>query len=258
MKNHAAKTKREKVYFLSDLHLGASYFPSRLDAERRVVAFLDSIKDCASEVYLLGDVLDYWFEYRHVVPRGYVRFFGKLAELADSGVKITWMIGNHDIWIFDYIPSELGVEVIDGKLIRDIKGKRFFLTHGDGYGKRTRVFKTMRAVFRNRLCQKLYSGIHPRWTIPFAFGWSCSSRKTESEKYALAQGREGAESLLDFATEYRRENSSIDYYIFGHVHFQSCRKFQDGGVAITLGGWITEFDYVEFDGQELNIGIWNG
>ena len=111
---------RDAVYFLSDLHLGASYFSSPVETERRVVRFLKSIAADAAEIYLVGDVLDYWYEYRYVVPRGHTRFFGALAELADSGVKITWMIGNHDIWIFDYLTSELGIEVVDGTLVRDM------------------------------------------------------------------------------------------------------------------------------------------
>ena len=122
----------KKVYFLSDLHLGASYFADPRAKERAVVQWLDSIKNTAAEIYLLGDILDYWYEYRTVVPRGYVRFLGKLAELSDAGVKLHWFIGNHDIWIFDYLPSEIGVEVIDGSVEREIMGKRFFLAHGDG------------------------------------------------------------------------------------------------------------------------------
>jgi len=104
-----------KAYFLSDLHLGAPYFSDSREAEARVVRFLDSIQDDADAIYLLGDVLDYWYEYRYVVPRGFVRFFGKLAELADSGIKIVWFIGNHDIWIFDYLPSEIGIRVVERK-----------------------------------------------------------------------------------------------------------------------------------------------
>ena len=141
--------KRRLTYFLSDFHLGARYFDSPLDNERRVVAFLDSIKDSAKEIYLLGDILDYWYEYRYVVPRGFTRFFGKIAELSDLGVKIYWFIGNHDIWIFDYLPSELGVTVVDGPMVKDISGKRFFLDHGDAVGKRKLSFRILRSVFRN-------------------------------------------------------------------------------------------------------------
>ena len=134
-------SKKKYTYFLSDLHLGAPYFKESREAELRVVRFLDSIKDHVDAIYLLGDVLDYWYEYRYVVPRGFVRFFGKLAELSDSGIKITWIIGNHDIWIFDYIPNELGIEVIDGSIVRNIYGKEFFLAHGDGLGKNHLAFR---------------------------------------------------------------------------------------------------------------------
>ena len=114
-----------QAYFLSDLHLGAPYFKDRIEAERRVVSFLDSIKRKADVLYLLGDILDYWYEYRYVVPRGFVRFFGKLAELSDSGIRIVWLIGNHDIWIYDYIPTELGIEVVDGALTEVIDVRKF-------------------------------------------------------------------------------------------------------------------------------------
>ena len=139
----------KKVYFLSDLHLGASYFADPRAKERAVVQWLDSIKNTAAEIYLLGDILDYWYEYRTVVPRGYVRFLGKLAELSDAGVKLHWFIGNHDIWIFDYLPSEIGVEVIDGSVEREIMGKRFFLAHGDGVGRHEWSFALIRGIFRN-------------------------------------------------------------------------------------------------------------
>ena len=165
-----------KTYFLSDFHLGAKYIDNPRKQEQRIVSFLESIRNDAKEIYLLGDILDYWFEYRYVVPKGYVRFFGKIAELADSGIKIYWFIGNHDIWIFDYLPSELGVEIVDGSQIKQIDGKTFFIAHGDGLGDESRSFRMLRAFFRNRFCQRLYAGIHPRWTGPFALNWSRSNR----------------------------------------------------------------------------------
>ena len=118
---------RHTTYFISDLHLGARYLPDRRLHEAKIVSFLHSIRDTAEAIYLVGDVLDYWYEYRTVVPRGYVRFFGALAALADSGVRITWLTGNHDIWLFDYLRDEIGIEVVDGSIIRDIAGKRFFI-----------------------------------------------------------------------------------------------------------------------------------
>lgn len=248
--------RRRNAYFLSDLHLGARYFRSAHEAEKRAVAFLDHIKDDAAEIYLLGDVLDYWYEYRYVVPKGFVRFFGKLAELADNGVKITWLIGNHDIWIFDYLPSELGIEVADGVLEKDILGKRFFLSHGDGVGRMPLPFRFMRALFRNRFCQWLYSGIHPRWTIPFALGWSRSSRKRGAQDCAAEEGRKGAERLQSFAESHLADFQRTDFYVFGHVHFQSRKLIGECSEVITLGGWISDFDYLKFDGNRLDLCKW--
>ena len=142
------------TYFLSDFHLGARYIDNPAAHERRIVDFLESVKNTAKEIYLLGDILDYWYEYRYVVPRGFVRFFGKLAELSDNGTDIYWFIGNHDIWIFDYLPNELGVKIIDAPIVKTIGGKRFFLDHGDGVGQRKRSFRILRSVFRNKTCQK--------------------------------------------------------------------------------------------------------
>ena len=197
------------AYFLSDLHLGAPYMEQTRANELRVVAFLDSIKEDADVIYLLGDILDYWYEYRYVVPRGYVRFFGKLAELSDSGIKIVWLKGNHDIWIFDYLPKELGIEVKDGNLIEEIHGKKFFLSHGDGVGKLDPSFKFIRGMFRNKFCQWAFSGIHPRWTVPFAYNWSAHSRK-EGEKKGIPDEML-LKNLRSFVREYHQGHPDIDF-----------------------------------------------
>lgn len=202
---------------MGDFHLGASYLDTH-SAEKKITSFLDSISTEASHIYLMGDILDYWFEYRNVVPRGYVRFFGKLAELSDAGIKITWLIGNHDIWIFDYLPHELGIEVVDGVLKTEHFGKRFFLTHGDGIGKRSMMFRFIRNVFRNPVCQKMYSAIHPRWTIPFAHNWSRHSREDMSHWQPEFLGSD--EPLVQFAKENSITEKDIDFYIFGHRHVE--------------------------------------
>lgn len=151
----------KKIYFASDFHLGARYIENPIEYERRIVRWLDSIKQDAGTLYLLGDILDYWYEYRYVVPKGFTRFFGKLAELSDNDIDIHWFIGNHDIWIFDYLPHELGITIHDGTLITEIGGKRFFLSHGDNVGKRPMTLRFLRKIFRNRFCQYLYAAIHP-------------------------------------------------------------------------------------------------
>lgn len=241
---------RRHTYFLSDFHLGARYFKQPSEVERRVVSFLDSIKTDAKEIYLMGDILDYWFEYRYVVPRGFTRFFGKLAELTDSGIKVFWFIGNHDIWIFDYLPNELGVEIIDGSRIKEIAGKRFFLNHGDGVGRRKASFKMLRTFFRNRFCQKLYSSIHPRWTIPFALNWSNSSRS--DDEFPEYKG-EDHEELEIFANRYPQEEK-IDYFVFGHRHIMLDKILKNGTSKIViLGDWIHFYSYAVFDGENLRL-----
>jgi len=242
-----------KIYFISDLHLGASYIPDSRAHEARICAFLEEIAPCAAEIYLLGDVLDYWFEYRTVVPRGYVRFFGTLARLVDSGVKIHWFIGNHDIWLFDYLRDEIGIEIVDGYVVRDIKGKRFFLTHGDGVGEIKPMFRLIRSIFRNRVCQKLYSAIHPRWTIPFAHVWSSSSRGAD---YASPPAFEGEnEALTRFCRKWLTEHDGghIDYFVFGHRHVPVDYRLTPRSRMIIIGDWISHDSYAVFDGLDIRV-----
>ena len=243
----------KNVYFISDLHLGAKYLVPPLDYERRVVRFLDSIKDKADKLYLLGDILDYWFEYKTVVPRGYVRFFGALASLADSGVEITWIVGNHDIWLFDYLKNEIGMNVVDGEVITELSGKTFYLAHGDALGSLKRGFKFIRAVFRNHFCQRLYSIIPPNWTIPFAHAWSSHSREN-GFKYVVKNAEK--DKFVQFACQYNATHSKkIDYFLFGHRHVvlgYHPVSMPDVTVAI-LGDWISHFTYGIFDGNNFEI-----
>lgn len=240
-----------KAYFLSDLHLGAPYFPDSREAERRVVSFLDMIKDDADVIYLLGDILDYWYEYRYVVPRGFVRFFGKLAELADSGVRIVWFIGNHDIWIYDYLPAELGIEVVDGSLVEKIDGKYFYMTHGDGIGRLKPSFRLLRKLFRNKACQKAFSAIHPRWTVPFAYKWSRHSRKVEGPSQSDATRM--MENITGFSKEYLKMHAEINYFIFGHLHLLERFSVAPTAEVIVLGEWISAFSYGVWDGNRFEL-----
>ena len=236
-----------KTYFLSDFHLGAKYIDNPRKQEQRIVSFLESIRNDAKEIYLLGDILDYWFEYRYVVPKGYVRFFGKIAELADSGIKIYWFIGNHDIWIFDYLPSELGVEIVDGSQIKQIDGKTFFIAHGDGLGDESRSFRMLRALFRTRFCQRLYAGIHPRWTVPFALNWSRSNRVNGEDRPFGCD-----EPLQRFVTNYK-EDQKIDYFVFGHRHVAVDKSIGNNSRLIILGDWIKLYSYAVYDGNDLRL-----
>lgn len=243
-----------KAYFLSDLHLGACYREDSREIEKRVVKFLDSIKEEAGELFLLGDILDYWYEYRYVVPRGYVRFLGKLAELSDSGIKITWIIGNHDIWIFDYIPSETGVTVIDGILDCTVLGVPFSMQHGDAIGGSAK-FRFIRSLFRNKTCQKLYSNIHPRWTVGFAYSWSRHSRM--KKRVVGEWPRNLIDSIREWCERRIESGDPARYYLFGHLHRLYDEPLDTDRHLIVLPDWPSTEMYGVFNGNEFKIEKFN-
>ncbi|MCH5328733.1 MAG: UDP-2,3-diacylglucosamine diphosphatase [Coprobacter sp.] len=240
----------KRTYFISDLHLGARSAPAPAgDTERRVVRWLDSIKEDAGAIYLMGDILDYWFEYKTVVPRGFVRFFGKIAELTDSGIEVHWFIGNHDIWIFDYLPTELGVIVHRQPEIKEIGGKKFFLAHGDGLGETPLSFRFIRSIFHNRLCQRLYSAVHPRWTVAFAHKWSAHSRANGEE---MPYKGEKEENLVLFAKALL-QTEHIDFFVFGHRHIMLDLMLKKESRLLILGDWIKLFSYAVYDGVNIRM-----
>ena len=233
----------DTVYFISDIHLGASYIADPKGHERKIADWLESIRPTARELYILGDALDYWYEYHSVVPRGFVRFFGALARLADSGTRITWLKGNHDIWIFDYLPGEIGLEAIDGVVDRIIDGKRFVMEHGDGAGESRPSYRRMQKIFRNRLCQRMFAAIHPRWTVEFAHRWSSSSRRNGSlpPKRLYDDDR-----LVSFARDYMAHLGHVDYFIFGHRHTPLTRKIGTDTTIMILGESFSRLSYAVF------------
>lgn len=239
---------RENTYFISDLHLGAKYMRDELDRERRVCRFLDSIKDDAAELYLLGDILDYWYEYKYVVPRGYIRFLGKLAELADAGVKLTWVTGNHDVWLFDYLRDQLNMTVLNGHTLIQSQGKKILISHGDDVGEQPAMYRFTRWCFYNKVCQWLYAAIHPRWTYPIATGWSNENRTRRNPHQQQAISERAASHLLDFSRDYYRQHPDVDAFVYGHIHLA---RVTDGDdilpPVIFLGEWISLNSYVVLD-----------
>ncbi|MCC8409659.1 UDP-2,3-diacylglucosamine diphosphatase [Mucilaginibacter sp. UR6-1] len=241
---------RNKLYFASDFHLGTdSYGPSR-NREARIIRWLDSIKHDAAEVFLMGDVFEFWFEYKTVVPKGYIRFLGKLAELADAGIKLYLFKGNHDMWMFSYFTEELDATIISNELEIERGGKKFFLHHGDGLGPGDGSYKILKKVFRSKLCQWLFARLHPNLGIGIAGSWSQHSRDTNLKQPDLKPGEH--EWLVTFSNEVL-ENKYYDYFIFGHRHLPMDVQLNKGSRYINLGEWFNYNSYAVFDGESLSL-----
>lgn len=241
----------KNVYFLSDAHLGSLALEHRRTQERRLVRFLDSIKEKAAAVYLLGDMFDFWDEYKYVVPKGYTRFLGKLSELTDRGVEVHFFTGNHDLWTYGYLEQECGVIVHRKPETTEIYGKVFFLAHGDGLGDPDNRFKLLRRLFHNRTCQRLLNAIHPRWGMALGLNWAKHSRlKRPNGKEPPYMG-EDREFLVLFTKEYMKTHRNIDYFIYGHRHIELDITLERKARVMILGDWIWQFTYVVFDGEHI-------
>lgn len=244
----------KNVYFLSDAHLGSLAIPHGRTQERRLVRFLDSIKEKASAVYLLGDMFDFWNEYRYVVPKGYSRFLGKLSELTDNGVEVHFFAGNHDLWTYGYLEEECGVIVHKAPVTTEIYGKVFFLAHGDGLGEPDNKFKILRKLFHNRTCQRLLNFVHPRWGMALGLNWAKHSRLKRADGKEVPFMGEDKEFLVRFARDYKRSHPNIDYFLFGHRHIELDLPIDKSTRMLILGDWIWQFTYAVFDGEHLFLG----
>lgn len=240
----------KKIYFLSDAHLGAKSHTNSIEVERKLCRWLDIIKHDAKAIYLLGDIFDYWFEYKHVVPKGFTRILGRLAEVSDAGVEVHFFIGNHDLWLTDYLSEECGMILHFEPLITELYGKKFFLAHGDGLGDESKKFHLMRNIFHNKFIKKCFSGIHPRWTVPLAHAWSKNSRDNGGLVEYLGEDKE---YLVKFSKHELKTVPDINYFIYGHRHILLDLPIAEHSSVIILGDWIRHFSYAEFDGEELSL-----
>ncbi|MBK0379745.1 UDP-2,3-diacylglucosamine diphosphatase [Mucilaginibacter segetis] len=240
----------KKLYFASDFHLGARSYKSSRQREERIIRWLDAIKVDASEIFLLGDVFDFWFEYKTVVPKGYIRFLGKLAELTDSGIKLYLFKGNHDMWMFDYFVTELNASIISDELVIERSGKIFYLHHGDGLGPGDKKYKFLKKIFRSPLCQWLFGLIPPDLGIGIANNWSKKSR-TKGVR-TLPERRYEHGWLITHAKELLR-SAHYDYFIFGHKHLPLEKEISPNSRYVNLGEWINYNTYAVFDGTSLEL-----
>jgi UDP-2,3-diacylglucosamine hydrolase len=239
-----------RIYFASDFHLGVPTHRQSREREDRVVRWLEMVRKDATEIYLVGDIFDFWFEYRSVIPKGFIRLQGKIAEIIDSGIPVHLFTGNHDMWMFDYFSKELGITVYREPVIREYGGKRFLIGHGDGLGPGDRFYKILKKIFASKTCQWLFAHIHPNFGMWIADRWSRSSRAANETKEEFL-GEEN-EWLAIYARELL-EKEHFDYFIFGHRHLPLDIQLTPRSRYVNLGEWINYNSYAVFDGNELHL-----
>jgi UDP-2,3-diacylglucosamine hydrolase len=242
----------KKIYFASDFHLGAPDASSSLEREKKIVAWLESIRHDAQAIYLLGDIFDFWFEYSHAIPRGFIRLQGKLAELRDAGIPITFFTGNHDMWMFDYFPKELGIPIHREPIELVVGSQRLLIGHGDGLGPGETGYKILKAFFNSGICQWLFARIHPNLGMRIAQYWSRKSRISNMKREETFKGEEN-EFLLIWCRE-EEKRAHRDYYIFGHRHLVLDLPVGTTSRYLNIGEWVHQkATYCVYDGVKAEL-----
>lgn len=235
----------KKVFFASDQHFGAPSIEESKVREARFIRWLDSIRDEVQVLFLMGDLFDFWHEWKHVVPKGFVRVLGKLAELSDNGVEIHFFIGNHDLWMKDYFEKEIGAKVYFEKQEFSIEGKTFLLAHGDGLGPGDKGYKRMKKLFTNPLAQWAFKWLHPDLAMRIALYLSQKNKMISGEEDKAFLG-EDKEFLILYSRK-KLETRHYDYFIYGHRHLPLVLSLNEAGsMYVNLGDWISYFTYGEF------------
>ena len=244
----------KKIYFLTDFHLGAPDHANSLLREKKIVSFLESIRKDAAQIFILGDIFDFWYEYSTVVPKGFVRLLGKLAELTDSGIQVHVFVGNHDMWMSGYFEEELNIPVYHHPKVFEWNKKRFFIGHGDGLGPGDHGYKFLKKIFRNPVCKWLFGILHPDWGIGLANYFSRKSREKtgDSDEHFLGEDKEW---LIIYCKELLK-TTQYNYFLFGHRHYPIDFPLTDTSRYINVGDWIRNFSYAVFDGTEVSLLKW--
>jgi len=238
----------EKVYFISDAHLGLGTREEERQKENRLIAFLDHIKNDATQVFILGDLFDAWIEYRTVIPKGFHRMLAKLDELSKKGITLHFLVGNHDCWIRDYFRDELGMKTYNHPFDITINGKKIFLHHGDGLANNDAGYRILKKILRNRFSIWLYSWLHPDLGLKLARSSSKTSRQyTTTKHYGEGDG------MMRYAKE--MIDTGYDIVIMGHRHLPICKE-TGKGTYINLGDWIQSNTYAELDGERIQLKQW--
>jgi UDP-2,3-diacylglucosamine hydrolase len=248
------------IYFISDQHFGIPTREASAQRETLFIQWLEQIRCDAEALYLMGDLFDFWFEYKTVIQKGYVRLLGKLAEIVDSGIPVYYFRGNHDIWAFDYLEKEVGLKVNRKPAIEVIKGKRFYMAHGDGLGKGDNGYKFIKKIFESRFNQWWYRLIHPDAGNRFAWFWAGRSRKSSHKKNKKHIEKEGItitetnvkNRLANYCKEILK-TEKIDFFVFGHYHQPIQYDLTSEAKLFTIGDWINHFSYGVFDGEKFEL-----
>lgn len=246
----------KKLFFASDFHLGAPDAATSLVREKKIVNWLQQIRTEAHTIFLMGDLFDFWFEYRHVIPKGFVRFQAKLMELRDDGIPIIFFTGNHDMWMFDYFPKQFGIPVYRTNQQLVAGNHTLLLGHGDGLGPGDHTYKIIKRFFNSRTCQWLFARIHPNLGISIANYWSRQSRISNQKSEEKFQGEE-REYLLTWCKGKEQEQHH-DYYIFGHRHLPLDLPINAQSRYINLGEWVHFSSYAEYDGKQVTLKSYEG
>lgn len=241
----------KKIYFLSDFHLGVPDHASSLQREKLIVKFLNEAKTDAAAIFIVGDLFDFWYEYKKVVPKGFVRILGKMAEITDNGIPMYFFVGNHDMWMDGYFEQELNIPVYFEPRAFEFNGKRFLIGHGDGLGPGDKGYKFLKKIFRNKFCQTLFGILPPYIGMNIAHQSSKSSRAVTGESDAKFLGEEN-EWLISYCKEVLQKEH-YDYFIFGHRHLPIDFSLKQNSRYINLGDWIRYYSYAEFDGENLYL-----
>ncbi|MBS1509754.1 MAG: UDP-2,3-diacylglucosamine diphosphatase [Bacteroidetes bacterium] len=243
----------KKIYFLSDFHLGVPTHADSMEREKKLVRFLDRIKKDAAQIFVVGDLFDFWYEYRSVVPKGYVRILGKLAEITDSGIPVHFFVGNHDMWMNNYFQQELNIPVYFEPAAFDINDKKFLVGHGDGLGPGDKGYKFLKKIFRNPICQFLFGLIPPYLGTGVASYFSRKSRAkamaTKTDDHFLGEDKEW---LIIYSKEVLQQKH-YDYFVFGHRHLPIDIKLGSNSQYVNLGDWLKYCTYAEYDGTTLQL-----
>lgn len=240
---------RNKIYFASDFHLGAPDYAHSLIREKKVISWLKKIEPTCSELYLLGDIFDFWFEHKHTVPKYHTRLLGTLAQMADSGIPIHFYPGNHDMWTFGYLEKEIGLQVHHNAREVEINGFRCFVGHGDGLGPGDKFYKMVKGVFKGKFTRWLFARLHPNLSFSLANSWSRSSRNSSEDPGFLGEEKEW---LVQFCKDKLKERH-FDVFVFGHRHLPIDIKIEEKSRYINLGDWIKYFTYLEIDGKSFQL-----